>query len=174
MFGYTDPTGGTLLERSGALIQYRATLHSEYKSGAQHPDSAFTLLSAFSTLTEDRVATSSIPWVAFPKSVQGTDMQIDDGRTVLQDEYVEWRVERDANNKVIRIEFTTEFSEYYEAFAALGFDPLREAIRETIRRGRSHGRGPLRARLRPRQEYSGNTIAAVSVLCDVTRRQASG
>ena len=132
MFDYTDPTGGTLLESSGALTQYRAILHSQYMSGAQHPASAFTLLSAFSMLSEDHIDISNVPWVAFPKSVQGTDVQIDNLRTVLQDEYVEWRVERDANNKITRIEFTTEFSEYYEAFAALGFDPLRAAIREAI------------------------------------------
>ena len=156
MFDYTDPTGGSLLVSSGALAHYRATLHSQYMSGARHPDSAFTLLSAFSMLSEDRVAISNVPWVAFPRSVQGTDMQIDNLRTVLQDEYVEWRVERDANNKVTRIEFTTEFSEYYEAFAALGFDPLRAASREV------------------RHKHSGNTITAVSVLCDVIRRQPGG
>ena len=132
MFDYTDPTGGNLLQSSGALTNYRAILHAHYKNGAQHPNSAFTFLSAFSMLPEDRVDISNVPWVAFPKSVLGTDAEIDNQRTRLQDEYVEWRVERDTEDKVARIEFTTEFSEYYEAFAALGFDPLREAIREAI------------------------------------------
>lgn len=42
----------------------------------------------------------------------------DEGRRRLQEEYVEWRVVRDARDRISRVEFTTELSEYWRILAA--------------------------------------------------------
>lgn len=42
----------------------------------------------------------------------------DEGRRRLQEEYVEWRVVRDAGDRVVRVELTTELSEYWRILAA--------------------------------------------------------
>jgi hypothetical protein len=44
---------------------------------------------------------------------------------------VEWRIEKKAN-KLAKVTFTTEFPEYYEAFAATGLDALKAAIEDVI------------------------------------------
>ena len=44
--------------------------------------------------------------------------QGDIGRALLQEEYVEWRVVRDETRTIRRVEFTTEFPEYWSVLAA--------------------------------------------------------
>jgi hypothetical protein len=42
----------------------------------------------------------------------------DKGRDLYQEEYFEWRVVRDRNDRIVRIEMTTELPEYWETLAA--------------------------------------------------------
>jgi hypothetical protein len=73
----------------------------------------------------------SVEWFAFPLTALATDEQIDAARFSSQDEYVEWRVER-GGGPPTRVTFTTEFPEYFEAFAAIGVDALVDAIRDVV------------------------------------------
>lgn len=74
----------------------------------------------------------AVEWGAYPvrvrdclQSVAGSHRlldwstpQGDIGRAELQEEYLEWRVVRDATGKIRRVEMTTEFPEYWEVLAA--------------------------------------------------------
>lgn len=129
MFAYTDPAGN-VLKPLKALNNYRQLLHDQYRRYARLPASAFTLLEAFQELPADATPdTPSVTWIAFPRTSGGTNDQIDRNRFTSQDEYVEWRVERNAAGAVTRITFTTEFPEYWEAIAMAGLDALIAAIR---------------------------------------------
>ena len=133
MFSYVDPVGTGTLERLGALQHYQANLHALYVQEAQKPDSAFTLLSAFDGIREDpEVRVDSVDWIAYPKLARATDEQIDTDRFRRQDEYVEWRIERDANGNVQSVTFTTEFFEILQASAEVGEQALLEGIQEIL------------------------------------------
>lgn len=115
MFAYTDPSG--TLKPAKALTNYRGRLHAEYRQHAKLAGSAFTLLEAFGEVPEAQQRVDTVRWIAFPKTAQAPNATIDSDRFSLQDEYVEWRVERDAAGAVTQVTFTTEFLEYYEALA---------------------------------------------------------
>lgn len=136
MFAYTDPVGTGVLEARGALEDYRTTVHSFYRRFALLPQSAFTLLEAFEGINTN---TAEVPWIAFPKTANASDAEIDENRfsggpfgSGFQDEYVEWRVEKDGGGNVTRMTFTTEFPEYYEVLAGIGQDALVAAIADAI------------------------------------------
>ena len=132
MFSYLDPTSTGFLEARGALDIYREIIHDAYRSGARVPDSAFTILEAFDTLPAGQdPETASVPWPAFPRTAGTTSQEIDDDRLRFQDEYAEWRVERDGDG-ITRVTFTTEFPEYFEALARVSVDSLKEEVANLI------------------------------------------
>ena len=118
MFPYGDPTGTGSLHSSGALATYQALLHGMFRHFGRVPRSGFTIPEAFAGLSGTSVNRAVVKWVAFPRAAEQPDDAIDANRFRLQDEYVEWRVEREAGGRLSRITFTTEFSTYYEALAA--------------------------------------------------------
>jgi hypothetical protein len=125
MYPYTDPTGTGLLESEGALDPFRSEVHGEYRACARERGSAFTLLDAF----DSQARRDTVTWLAFPRKATATHEEIEAERFTYQDEYVEWRTERDTSGRVTRVTFTTEFPEYYMAFAVAGLDSLMRAIR---------------------------------------------
>lgn len=119
MFNYSDPAQTGALERAGALGTYRADLHSVFRRFGRTPRSAFTIPEAFEEVADPSVIQiAPVTWLAFPRIAQATAAQIDSQRLRHQDEYVEWRTAR-KNGRVSRVTFTTEFSEYFEALAAV-------------------------------------------------------
>jgi hypothetical protein len=133
MFPYSDPTGNLFRGSKAALSQYRIIVHQFYVQFARLANSAFTLLEAFDELSRGaQPKATTIPWIAFPKSVAASFQQIDDKRDQHQDEYVEWRTEKDNSGKVKKVTFTTEFFEHYEALARVSFDALVKGIRRAI------------------------------------------
>ena len=133
MFAYSDPTGTGFLEAKGALGDYRELVDTQYQRFARLENSAFTLLEAFDELAPGtEVAHQAVDWRAFPITAPATHQEIDADRLSCQDEYVEWRVERDGQGRLMRVTFTTEFPEYFEALARVGVDALKEGIAEII------------------------------------------
>ncbi len=133
MFAYSDPVGTGLLAQTGTLADYQGMVHRFYRQFARLRRSAFTLLDAFDGVAAAR--TDTVTWIAFPRTVVGSDRDIDTNRFTggaadagLQDEYVEWRVDRDPAGAIKTITFTTELPEYYEALAGAGLDALVTAI----------------------------------------------
>jgi hypothetical protein len=130
MFAYTDPSG--TLKPAKALANYRSRLHAEYRQHAKLAGSAFTLLEAFGEVPAAQQRVDTVRWIAFPKTAQAPNKTIDSDRFELQDEYVEWRVERDAAGAVTQVTFTTEFLEYYEALAMASNSALVAGIKAVI------------------------------------------
>ena len=130
MFAYTDPSG--TLKPAKALANYRSRLHAEYRQHATLAGSAFTLLEAFGEVPPAQQRVDTVRWIAFPKTAQAPNTTIDSNRFELQDEYVEWRVERDAAGAVTQVTFTTEFLEYYEALAMASHAALVAGIKKVI------------------------------------------
>lgn len=127
MFNYTDPVGTGILATQNALDIFRDLLESVYVF-ATRDNNAFEKLE----LIPPASPTEFIEWPAFPITANQDDLTIDSRRFEFQDEYVEWRVERDATGDVSIITFTTEFPEYYQALAEVGEDALFEGIRDAI------------------------------------------
>jgi hypothetical protein len=133
MFAYSDPTGIGILERERALQNYRQLVHTLYRQEARKANSAFTLLSAFDDLHNDpETIVNTVDWAAFPKISKGTDAQIDADRFRHQDEYIEWRVEHNSSEQIVRITFTTELFEGFQALAEVGESALVRAIQDII------------------------------------------
>ena len=132
MFAYKDPTGTNFLDSQGALDEYRAIIDGFYRSSARLPNSGFTLLDAFENLPTGTSQIDSIPWRAFPITASASFDEIDRDRDRLQDEYVEWRVERSATGQITQITFTTEFPEYYQALARVSTNALIAGIQDVI------------------------------------------
>jgi hypothetical protein len=117
MFDYGDPVEAGHLASTGALTTYRAMVHAGYRRAALRSRSAFTLPEAF-TEAGKTPQTSTISWLAFPRLQTVPDSVVDADRFRRQEEYIEWRSERDSRGALLSVTFTTEFSEYYEALAA--------------------------------------------------------
>ncbi|MBW3600214.1 MAG: hypothetical protein KY475_23440 [Planctomycetes bacterium] len=133
MFEFTDPAGRNFRNRATVRTVYRQRLQAFYDRFARRPDSGFTWLEAFANLPASRPAkVATVDWLAFPLTAVAAESEIDNDRLQWQDEYVEWRVEK-KQGKVVRITFTTEFPEYYEAFAAAGSQALMEAVQYGVR-----------------------------------------
>jgi hypothetical protein len=130
MFAYRDPSG--TLKPAKALANYRSRLHAEYRQHAKLAGSAFTLLEAFAEVSAPKQRIDTVRWIAFPKTAQAPNATIDADRFGLQDEYVEWRVERDAAGAVAKVTFTTEFLEYYEALAMASHTALVAGVKAVI------------------------------------------
>ncbi|MGH8659248.1 MAG: hypothetical protein ACREV4_12450 [Gammaproteobacteria bacterium] len=132
MFQYTDPVGRNFLSNSSVASVFQQQMHSIYDGFARRVNSGFTWLEAFQQLSDGGMPQPvTVDWSAFPITAQATDQIIDRDRFDHQDEYVEWHAEMQ-QNKLIRVTFTTEFPEYFEAFAAVGFDELVNAIHDVI------------------------------------------
>lgn len=132
MFPYSDPAGRDFLNNSAVAGIFRQQMQGVYEEFARRINSGFTWLEAFQQLSGGQLPQeASVDWSAFPITAQATDEVIDRDRFEHQDEYVEWRAERE-QNRLIRVTFTTEFPEYFEAFAAIGFDELARAMQDVI------------------------------------------
>jgi hypothetical protein len=132
MFDYTDPALRNFLGNQAVQTEYHERMRGTYEGFARRPDSAFTWIEAFDQLLNGQASqVSSVDWRAFPLTATASDKSIDSDRFSFQDEYVEWRVEKTAN-KLKKVTLTTEFPEYFEAFAAVGFDALKLAIQDVI------------------------------------------
>ena len=132
MFEYSDPSERAFLNFSTVEEFYRAELDRAHRQGGRVLNSAFAIPDAFSGLTAGQMEpVVSVGWPAFPVTAGQTDAAIDANRFLLQDEYVEWETSRDADGD-LTIVFTTEFSEYYEAFAKESFAALAAAIQDVI------------------------------------------
>lgn len=137
---YSDPTGSGLLDAHGVLFVYRLLVDRDHAREAEKQDSAFTHLGAFDSLEivngdggDDGAREATVSWVAFPRKVVAADSEIDADRFRLQEEYVEWRVERagdEGDGRIERITFTTLFPEWWMALGARGFDAVVEGIRD--------------------------------------------
>jgi hypothetical protein len=131
MFSYSDPIG---LDFAGKLVVqeiYRRILDRWYDRTAIRAASAITWLEAFDGLEPNKIAPSRVGWKAFPVTSNATEQEIDEQRFAQQDEYVEWQVVRD-NGVIKQIIFTTEFPEYYEAYAQSSHADLISAIQTAI------------------------------------------
>lgn len=132
MFTYTDPVGRNFLGVSEVESEYRRILSEAYDVHARTNNSGFTWIEAFQSLEAGQLPQEvSVPWDSFPLTAQATEKQIDDNRFGHQDEYVEWRVDVKAG-KLVQVIFTTEFPEYYEAFAAVSEAALVAAIKAVM------------------------------------------
>jgi hypothetical protein len=130
MFAYSDPTGTGLLQQVGALEIYREAVDRLHHLFHSERDSAFTLREAFDELAAGTQAeTGTVEWKAFPVTAGEPPASIDGDRFRLQDEYVEWRVEKRADGSLAAVTFITEFTEYYEALAQVGAAALKEEIK---------------------------------------------
>jgi hypothetical protein len=132
MFPYSDPAERNFLDNSAVAGIFQQQMQGVYEEYARRINSGFTWLEAFQQLSPGQLPQEvSVDWSAFPITARATDEVIDRDRFEHQDEYVEWRAERE-QNKLIRMTFTTEFPEYFEAFAAIGFNELANAIQDAI------------------------------------------
>jgi hypothetical protein len=132
MFNYTDPAQRNFLGNALVQNEFRQQMRAIYEKFARRPNSAFTWIEAFGELANGQgPQVSSVEWRAFPLTAGASDTSIDSDRFRFQDEYVEWRVEKKAS-QLAKVTFTTEFPEYFEAFAAVGFDALKLAIQDVI------------------------------------------
>jgi hypothetical protein len=132
MFEYIDPVGRDFLSSPAVAAAFRAKTQGVYEQFARRPQSAFTWLEAFQNLADGQAPqSSSVVWLAFPLLAAATDAEIDRDRFRWQDEYVEWRTET-TNGAVTRVIFTTEFPEYFEAFAQVGTAFLVDAVKDAI------------------------------------------
>jgi hypothetical protein len=112
--------------------EFQQQLQSIYDSFARRINSGFTWIEALQQLPGGQLPQAvMVEWAAFPITAQATDVEIDHDRFQHQDEYVEWRAERQ-QNRLTQVTFTTEFPEYFEAFAAVGFEALVRAIQDAI------------------------------------------
>jgi hypothetical protein len=115
---------------SRALEIYREAVDRMHHLFHSERDSAFTLREAFDELSPGTEAeTGTVEWKAFPVTAGEPQATIDGDRFRLQDEYVEWRVEKRADGSLAAVTFITEFTEYYEALAQAGAAALKEEIK---------------------------------------------
>jgi hypothetical protein len=105
-------------EVSGQLNQGIAVAMSEAPLGADNPWFYNGI-----TNSDAPASVAAVKWTAFPRTVATSAAtptaarKIADGSRDNQDEYCEWSVIRDAQNKVQRVIFTTETPDYYTFLA---------------------------------------------------------
>ena len=132
MFAFTDPTGTGALAAAGALQNYREKVGFFDQRFHNIDASGYTLREAFNELapgTQAKIGT--VRWSAFPVTAAATAQEIDDDRMQFQDEYVEWRAEKQSG-VLTKVTFTTEFSEYLQALAEVGVAPLKAEITKLV------------------------------------------
>ena len=130
MFKYSDPSELDFSGVEPARQNYQVILHEAYRAGARASGSAFTMLEAMNVTTPPNSdKTTSVEWEAYPRTDGQSDDIIDQQRLTFQDEYVEWH-SAGLGGQNGRITFTTEFPEYFEAFAEIGVSELKQAIAE--------------------------------------------
>jgi hypothetical protein len=101
LFPYSDPTGTGFLQAAGALENYREKVRFFDRRFHARPNSGFTLRQAF----EELAPGTQVETGAFPVTAAAGSQEIDDGRLDFQDEYVEWRVEKNGGT-LTRVVFT--------------------------------------------------------------------
>lgn len=133
MFPYSDPVGSGLLAANNALDGYRLLVHDFDHGVGQLPNSAYVDRDAFLEIPAGaQTNVDTVDWLAFPLTATAPNDQIDMDRLRWQDEYVEWRVEKDGAGRPIRITFIMEFPEYYQALAQVSVNALVRGIQEVI------------------------------------------
>jgi hypothetical protein len=129
MFAYSDPTKTGFLQQAAALQAYREKVFALDQSFGALAKSGFAQREAFEELAPGATADiTTVEWKAFPITAPATPQQIDGNRFRFQDEYVEWRVETNADHSLHQITITTEFSEYFQALAQMGSAALKQEI----------------------------------------------
>jgi hypothetical protein len=124
----SDPTKTGFLEQANALQNYREKVVALVQQFHTVPNSGFTQREAFEELAGGTQAdTATFRWKAFPLTASAAPEQIDNGRLQFQDEFVEWRAEKQGE-ALARVTFTTELCEYFEALAEAGAAPLKDEI----------------------------------------------
>jgi hypothetical protein len=113
------------------------------------------------TSTDEPHDEPCIDWPAFPKLVKdrfpGNAKQAFDAaegtptkRERFQDEYLEWHVVRNSQNKITRVSFTCETTQYYDFLARTDPDALLEIYRSLVDPAhKNRGRGRRADRRRP-------------------------
>lgn len=87
---------------------------------------------------EGPLATAVVTWSAFPRHVTISSIsdpqrwRTADGSRSRQDEYCEWSVVRDADDNIVRVEFTSEGPEYWEVLAYLQPKTVMDLYRSLI------------------------------------------
>jgi phosphatidylserine/phosphatidylglycerophosphate/cardiolipin synthase-like enzyme len=83
---------------------------------------------------------ANIAWNAFPRQIRATSMserqrwrRADADRNV-QDEYCEWSITRNAGGKIVRVTFTCEPPEYWDALSKLDPDKVLELYQQFVSR----------------------------------------
>ena len=133
MFFYSDPAERNFLGSGSVQIAFQSRMQQFYDRFGDRPNSGFTLLEAFGELRDgQQLLEQTIEWRAFPLLAKGSNEEIDGQRLKFQDEYVEWTVEKNADNIPTKITFTTELPEYLEAFAEIGPLELIRAVQDII------------------------------------------
>jgi hypothetical protein len=147
MFAYSDPTGTGLLQQVGALQVYREAVDRLHQSFHSERDSAFTLREAFDELSPGTKAeTGTVEWKAFPVTAGEPPATIDSDRFRLQDEYVEWRLEKRADGSLAAVTFITEFTE-----------SMRRSRKPAPRCSRKRSSGSIRGQMQPTASFSETT-----------------
>ena len=85
--------------------------------------------------TPPEAEVASVIWPAFPAAVPGGPlerMEIADSERGAQDEYCEWAFEKNADDKLTRVTFTTEVPEYFDHLFATDRDGLLALYRNRI------------------------------------------
>jgi peptidoglycan hydrolase-like protein with peptidoglycan-binding domain len=132
MFAYKDPTGTDFLQRQGALTSYQGKMQALYDEYAKTGGTKFVRVERFDRLKPGVQPTlKPVPWIAFPKLRGNSSPAEIDRNRGFHEEYTEW-VAQSSNGKLDRVTFTTEFSEYFQTLADLGFDALVAGIKEVI------------------------------------------
>jgi len=132
MFDYADPVGLDFGGDVDVSTAFRSELQHFYRTGARVLGSAFTMLEAFQATNPPNAHTNAaVEWEAYPQLAGQRDAVIDSQRLQFQDEYVEWLVSR-RGAEIDSITFTSEFPEYFEAFAMVSVGKLTEAVKEVI------------------------------------------
>ena len=129
MFPYSDPSSTGLLAQHGGLGFYRSFVDANYQRSGNRLDSGFATMDAFSEVADTLITRAAVEWQAYPVAKQNSsDEDIDDQRGRLQEEYVEWRVEKDGG-RVTRVTFCTFFHEFFESLAAASTDGVIAGIK---------------------------------------------
>ncbi|MBA3364898.1 MAG: hypothetical protein H0U03_03810 [Actinobacteria bacterium] len=85
--------------------------------------------------TPPEAEVASVIWSAFPASLRGGPlerMELADAARGAQDEYCEWTVEKNADEKITRVTFTTEVPEYFDHLFTTHPDGLLAVYRNLI------------------------------------------
>jgi hypothetical protein len=112
--------------------------------------------------TPSEAEIASVIWPAFPASLRGGGplerMEIADSFRGPQDEYCEWALEKNEDDKITRVTFTTEVPEYFEHLFATDRGGLLAFYRDLIDARVESGDLEQGGRYLRRNKWNGSTI----------------